>query len=577
MGVRFAERDVEPEERAPALEPSWLTAAAVGLLVLALLLSNGRPIWSGDTRVNDRVAASLVSEGNFDLDEYPDVQPPFVKEVGGRRVSIYPTLSPLLAAPVFALARLAFPLDEAGLELAGKLAASLFSAIATAAFFLAVGRRRGERDALIAAFVLALGTSVWSTSQDLWQHPLAVLGISMALLFLSRAADDPIWAGRAGLPLALALAARHADVAVVAALGLAAAVRWPRRIPWMLAWALPPILFVVGYDWKYFGHPLAQGFGNAAARFDAPWGVGHAGLLLSPAKGLLVFTPVVIVGLIGLVRGWRGGDRFLAAAAAVAALAHWAFVGRWGEWHGGESWGPRMMTDALPALLLFLPEGLDLTRALGLVLAVLSCAVQAMGAFSYDLRWERLYQRPEAQSADALWRIADSPILFHARERVAILAVPGLDEGGHTIVRRHPIVIAGPEGNGVRFAGGELRVEGEPPTVGDVHLQNAAEATGDHALLRGNWAGVFLRVLDRARLAPLVLTVEGRGHGTLYVGERSFWRPVPKWSTYPIAGVFHVEHPYYYPDSAGGDLVVTVGRAPGEAEIRSISLRPPGH
>ena len=55
------------------------------------------------------------------------------------------------------------------------------------------------------------------------------------------------------------------------------------------------------------------------------------------------------MAVLGLVRALRYDDRALAATCGAAALAHWIFVGRWLEWHGGESWGPRLMTDALPA------------------------------------------------------------------------------------------------------------------------------------------------------------------------------------------------------------------------------------
>jgi lysylphosphatidylglycerol synthetase-like protein (DUF2156 family) len=117
-------------------------------------------------------------------------------------VSIYPIGSAVLAVPVFAGRARGFALDETGLALAGKWAASLFSAAAAALLYLAIGRRRPHREAMWTAVVFALGTSVWSTSQALWQHPAAVLGLCAALLCMVRAEADDRWAGRAGLPLA---------------------------------------------------------------------------------------------------------------------------------------------------------------------------------------------------------------------------------------------------------------------------------------------------------------------------------------------------------------------------------------
>ncbi len=165
-------RTPEPEEPLPPpVGPSPVSAVLLGLVLFVALVANGRPIGSGDARPTERVAASLVQQRRLDLDAYPDVEEPFARQVGAHRVSIYPIGSAILAAPVFAAARALFALDETGLALAGKWAASLFSAAAAALLYLAIGRRRPHREALWAAAVFVLGTSVWSTSQALWQPP----------------------------------------------------------------------------------------------------------------------------------------------------------------------------------------------------------------------------------------------------------------------------------------------------------------------------------------------------------------------------------------------------------------------
>jgi hypothetical protein len=338
---------------------------------------------------------------------------------------------------VFLAARAGFVLDETGLALAGKWAASLFSAAAAALLYLAIGRRRPHREALWTAIVFALGTSVWSTSQALWQHPAAVFGLCAALLCMVRAEADDRWAGRAGLPLALTVAARYADIALVVVLAIGVAVRWPRRIPYLVAWAAPVAALVLAYHWAYFGSPLRQGL---TPRFSAPWGEGHLGLLVSPGKGLFVFTPIALIAVIGLVRALRYDDRVLAVTCGAAALAHWLFVGRWAEWHGGESWGPRLMTDALPLLFLFLPDGYDLVPRLTVALGALSVAVQALGAFTYDYRWERLRQRPVASEHPELWDVPHSPIVFYAARRLVLFALPRITDGKVEILE-HPIVL----------------------------------------------------------------------------------------------------------------------------------------
>ncbi len=568
-------RTPEPEEPLPPpVGPSPVSAVLLGLVLFVALVANGRSIGSGDARPTERVAASLVQQGRLDLDAYPDVEEPFARQVGAHRVSIYPIGSAILAAPVFAAAGALFALDETGLALAGKWAASLFSAAAAALLYLAIGRRRPHREALWAAAVFALGTSVWSTSQALWQHPAAVLSLSAALLCMVRAEADDRWAGRAGLPLAFALAARYADIALVAALAIGIAVRWPRRIPALAAWAMPLAALVLAYHWAYFGSPWRQGL-PAPGRFSAPWGERHLGLLVSPGKGLFVFTPIALVAAAGLVRALRYDDRVLAATCGAAVLAHWIFVGRWAEWHGGESWGPRLMTDALPLLFLFLPDGYDLAPKLTVGLGVLSVAVQALGAFAYDYRWERLRQRPVAAAHPELWDVSHSPIAFYATRRLVIFALPRLADG-RVEIREHPIVLGGAHGSRLAFAGDRLRVDGADETMQDVHEDRGARVQDGRLRLRGRWDGVSLRATEDARKRSLELRVDGEGSGVLYVGERSFWSPSVRWTTYPMSGRFHVRHPYSYATSGGSDLVITLGRAAGSADIDSVALVPRG-
>ena len=555
--------------------PSAAEGLLLGLAVGLLLLANGRPIGAGDTRANEYVAASLVQQGDLDLDEHPHVEPPFTRTALGHRVSIYPPLSPILAAPVFAVARMAFALDENGTAVAGQLAAELFSGLAAGALFMAVGGRRPRDEAALAALVFAFGTSVWSTSQALWQHPAALLFLCLTLVCLVRAEHDPTWAGRAGLPLALAVAARHADVALAAVLALGVVLRWPRRIPSFLLWAAAPAALVLAYNTQTFGSPFEQGFAGAEGRFGGGWGPGHLGLLVSPAKGLFVFTPIAALAIFGLLSAIRARERWLPATLLAAAAAHWVLMGLWGEWHGGRAWGPRLMTDALPLLFLFLPEGLDLAPRLGKALAALSVLVQALGAFAYDYRWERLYQHTGADIEASLWDPARSPLPFYVRRGVVTAALPRVVDGRVT-VREHPVVLFGEEGSRVRFTGERPSVTGSEATLGDVHLERAARVEEGRIRLRARWDGVFLRVTPQGRLRRLELRLRGRGRGLLYVGERGFWSAGTRWTPYTVSGAFALRHRYHYPESGGPDLTVTVGTGGGEVWLESLALVPPG-
>ena len=252
-------------------------------------------------------------------------------------------------------------------------------------------------------------------------------------------------------------------------------------------------------------------------------------------------------------------------------------MGRWSEWHGGESWGPRMMTDALPLLFVFLPDGVNVMPRVAPALAAVSVVVQALGAFSYDYRWERLHWRgaDAGRAPAALWDVVRSPIPFYLQRRVVIFALPAVKDG-RVYVREHPVVVLGPTGSRVVFSSDPPRVDGADATMEDIHFLRGARVEDGRARLRGRWDGVQFRVASGARSRRLELRLSGRGQGVLYVGEKTFWSEQPRWSTYPVSGPFRLRHPYEYATSGGPDVIVTIGKSPGEIDLESMALVAPG-
>jgi hypothetical protein len=500
MGVRAPEETSVFVPR--AVGPSGPTVVAFGLIALALLVCNGRPI-----------------------PETPD------------------------AASAYA----------------GKALAALAAAAAAAALFGAMGRAHAPGTARSSALVLTLGTTVWAVSQHLGPQAPAVLAMALAVLFLLKAGDEDVWAGRVGLPLGLAVAAWPASGGAAAVLAVGAVVRWPRATPWLLAWSVPPIVL------RLAAQPFLPGaFQTGLEGFGEGLGVGHLGLLVSPAKGLLVFTPVVIVAFVGMARSWGWGERWLVATLGSGFVVEWIVVGATRTWHGSPGWGPVGLTSALPLVFLFLPEGLEVLPRLGAILAAFSIAVQALGAFAADGRWERLYQ---ARGGDqSLWDVGRSPLAFYARRRVLILAMPEV-KGGRWRVREHRLVAGGAAGSRFAFADDGLVVKGADANASDAHLVGGAKVEGDRAILDAVGDGIFLRVRPSARLRALELRLRGRGEGLLAVGEGSFWS-APRVKLYPVAGPFFLRHRYLFAESGGGDLTVVLER--GRAALASVALVAPG-
>ncbi|MFI5297012.1 MAG: hypothetical protein ACHREM_02850 [Polyangiales bacterium] len=125
---------------------------------------------------------------------------------------------------------------------------------------------------------------------------------------------------------------------------------WSKRIRDLVAFCAPiavAILFVFSMNAIRFGNPLESGYGGEANQFIArQLATTVPKLLLSFDKGLLVFSPIVILGLLG----WRGFVRERRAEAALAAsciVVNLLLAGAWHSWMGGCSWGPRLLVPVI--------------------------------------------------------------------------------------------------------------------------------------------------------------------------------------------------------------------------------------
>jgi hypothetical protein len=101
-----------------------------------------------------------------------------------------------------------------------------------------------------------------------------------------------------------------------------------------------------------FGNPLESGYGSEASRFilsQLPHTV--PALLGSLDKGLFIFCPILIVGLLG----WKQfASRYRSEAILCASLilVNLFISAAWWSWMGGWSWGPRLLVPLIPLWLL---------------------------------------------------------------------------------------------------------------------------------------------------------------------------------------------------------------------------------
>ena len=329
-------------------------------------------------------------------------------------------------------------------RVAGITAALLTAGSVVAIFFSALAFLSRPR-ALVLAGLYGFATCVWTiASQALWQQTPEIFFLSLGLLFLVR--GQAAWLRGSGAGMALALAAACRPTAGMVALAAAAylAVSHRRALPAYVAGVLPVAAALLAYNLYYFGSPLDFGqlaAGAAVAQWktgspdvwQTPLWLGAAGLLLSPSRGLLVYTPFFAAALAGAFIAWRepryGALRFLTVAVPLLWLPAFA----WFDWWGGWTYGYRPIVDSAPLLALLCIPALGALRRPALkgafaAAAAWSLFVQVLGATTYAPDgWNA--RRPDGspgnvdlpEHRDRLWSVRDSQIA----DLLAQLSAPG--------------------------------------------------------------------------------------------------------------------------------------------------------
>jgi hypothetical protein len=284
----------------------------------------------------------------------------------GRLYSYYGPLQSALMVP-FLLAARAIPhagVDPSVVE-TFAVALGLFPLLSTAAMVLVFLSLRllgyPRRPALAATLGIALASLFWHYARMGQEENLLALAFAVWLYGAARLVAGRPWPAvlMAGGGVA-ALATRWASVptlAVLLVVSLVLLARFRRavRAPDLALGALVAasgVFLLLLYNRLRFDAWLETGYGlwNAHVHrqmFGLTGYGGHlAALLVSPYRGLFVYSPIVLAAAGGWFLARRGSPARLLAAGAFAALAVMTlFLASFYYWSGGHSWGPRFFAS----------------------------------------------------------------------------------------------------------------------------------------------------------------------------------------------------------------------------------------
>ncbi len=275
-----------------------------------------------------------------------------------------------------------------------------YAALAAAAgflLFLKLGLTR--RSALACALLLAFSTPLFVYSAWLYSEPASTALFVMAALLLF-ASGKPVAVSHAvlgSLLLGFSLHVRPANMLTVFVFIAAAVVLDSSQSNQGFKYRTTAILLAVigicgslylARNYAFFGNPFDFGVpytdinGKDIESWRNPLWLGLVGFLFSPGKSAFLFSPPIILGILGLPGLWRR-NRALCVLAAMAPLATVFFYSLRTQWEGNYCYGSRFLLPSLtllcfPMAALFLDSPTWLRPAFWIT-AIGGFLVQAIG------------------------------------------------------------------------------------------------------------------------------------------------------------------------------------------------------
>lgn len=431
-------------------------------------------VTSYDSMFSIPTAMSILAHGDTDLDEYPDLlkQQDYynISTIGGHDYSRYSIGVPLMALPLVAARDVLYRVQH-GCSLETylqkdltprfeKAIASSIIALASVFIFLIAelritdaskpfaaavvltpwGRTRLSLDrktlmALVITFVFAFCTSAWSTgSRGLWQHGPSMLLFSAALYLLLREEKHPAWMTVTGALLAFSYVVRPTNILPAAVLALFVLYRNWRQFLWLLAGSAPIMAAFFAYNYSLFGSVLSEYYSPSSHWGFVPyshWGFHQyfealAGHLISPSRGLFIYSPVFLLVFAGAAIKLREKPRPALDIAILALLVLQILMISFGaRWYAGHCFGPRYVSDVTPFFIWFLIPivdrfrapmtwGITLLAALFVLLTAASFYVNYQGANNGYCMWWNSRPIPVDKKLDRLWDWKDPQFLRHS-------------------------------------------------------------------------------------------------------------------------------------------------------------------
>ena len=371
-----------------------------------------------------------------DKDFQKDLTPFYLRKVDGHYITAFPIITSVISIPIFVVPLIFnMPITWGNLALLNHLSGAIIMVLAGLFMFktLREGFNLDERRAAILTAVYLFATVNFAMlSQAMWQHgTLQLLSILGIYFFLKHQKNQSVYTNMllsglffgfaflsrptAGLPILLiefylVFTNFHktgnlfkSAVSFTSGLVIAAS-------------------FFLWYNSVYYYDIQNQGYSDQLFRsWLSPFPISFLGVWLSPSKGILIFSPVLLFSLYGLYLAVKHKVEQvnLYKVFSLIILLHTLVISLWKHWYGGWSFGYRMSSDVLPYFIFLMIPYInsvyfEKTKKLFFVLFGLSVLVEIYGLLFFDGIWHAAYDLGY-ENTSWLWSIKDSQFLFDIR------------------------------------------------------------------------------------------------------------------------------------------------------------------
>lgn len=385
---------------------------ALPLVLLYLVTATWSLPYHIDAATNVFIAWEMGDQGHLTLDEYEELATDdyygnigWIVPAKSTAAAVYPPGTAALAAPLYAIwpteatvqtvygTNVAAPAVDIPIPplAPAAITSAVVAAIAVGLLGLVFREFVSGRLAVVSAYVVGLGTGVWPVAADaLWQHGPAIMWMTAGMLLSVK------HHAASGFAFGAAILTRPHTALVAAGNGL-----WQSR----KARSIRPAALIgfgsfvglgilVWLNNQLFGSPSITGgygdrFADRMASLDLLEYAGNILLVfVHPMRGVLVYSPFLILLLPGLRAAWRAAPAWVRGSAVGGVLYLLLQLKAEGYSGGSGFWGYRYPLETLaataPLLLLSYREWVanqsPLLRRVFLWLVAASLLLTAIGA-----------------------------------------------------------------------------------------------------------------------------------------------------------------------------------------------------